>query len=126
MQVEADAQCLQHTPPNLVFERVIAKESQMGWPAARGDARPNRHAQTAEAPGSQAIQVGGPGRFQLRGPARFHRQPSQAINDQHDDLAVVSDLQFPHQLKVSHDLSFLSTWRQFFGIIAHLARFCTP
>ena len=49
-EFEADTCCLQGSTSNLVFQRVIAKKSQVTWTASRGDSRLDRNACTLNSP----------------------------------------------------------------------------
>ena len=86
LEVEVDAHRLQHSPPDIKLNRVIAKQSQVSRGAARSNAWTNRVGQSADSPGRQSVQVRFPGRLQLRLPGVRMGQSAQPVDNQQDNL----------------------------------------
>ena len=87
-QVKINAERFQHASPDLIVDRVIAKNGEMPGTAARGYPRPHRDGQPQDRLSGQRIQVGSAGRLQFCLPARLLRQPAQAVQNDHCDFRL--------------------------------------
>jgi hypothetical protein len=101
-QGELDADGLQHAAADLMFVGIVAEERQVRRPTAGGDARPDGLVQAADAARHQAIHVRRVGCLQGRRAAGLHRQPPQAVQDYHGDLARILDHQFAQTHQICH------------------------
>src|SRR5581483_9052321 len=99
LEVEVDAQRLEHAAPNGVAHRVVPEERQVPGPAARRHAGGDGHRHAADALLRQPVQAGDVRLLQLRASALV-RQTAQAVDDEEQDLRVAGDAQLAEQVEV--------------------------
>src|SRR5581483_9473557 len=99
LEVEVDAQRLEHAAPDGVAHRVVAEERQVPGPAARRHAGGDGHRHAADALLRQPVQARDVRLLQLRAPALV-RQTSQAVDDEEQDLRVAGEAQLAEQVEV--------------------------
>jgi hypothetical protein len=66
LQLQPQAERLNHAAPHFIFQRIITEQPQMPRPAARRDARGDRDHAPLRADRGPGVQVGRAGRFQRR------------------------------------------------------------
>ncbi len=83
---------LQDAAPELVSQRVVAEQPEVGRPGAGRDAHEHRVGHAAGAEAGDLVQVGFLRRFEL-GPA-VDRQAAEPVADEEDDLGIRRERQF--------------------------------
>jgi hypothetical protein len=103
LEVKTDAQRLQDPPADVVLQRVVAKQGQVGRTAARGDAGPHRHGQPQLGTACQGIEVGCDRRLQLGLAIKVAGESAEPIQHQVHDPGLGRDVQRFHQIEICHD-----------------------
>src|SRR6516164_3265032 len=85
-QVEFDAERLQHAPPDLIVERIVAEEPEMAGPAPRRDSRRNVADQPAGGFRRELGQIWKLRRLEFRASGLRAREPAEAVERDEDDL----------------------------------------
>ena len=115
------AQGLEDAPAELVLERIVAEEGQVGRPAARRDAHHDRIGDAADGAFRQRVEVRLAGRLELA-PA-VGGQAADPVHDQQDDLRIRLLAQLAGQVFPFHGRSLL---RKIGCILAHPPPLAAP
>ena len=99
LQVEVDAERLEHAAPDGVPLGVVAEEREVSGAAAGRHAVGDGHREAAEALLRQAVELRDVRLLQLRAPALV-RQAAEAVDDEKQDLGVVGDGQLAQQFEI--------------------------
>ena len=91
LQIEVDAERLEHPAADLVLDRIVAEQAEMARPAAGRDAGADRDRQAADIVPDQGIEIRGRGGLELGRAAGLDRQPAEAVGDREHDLAGVAE-----------------------------------
>lgn len=91
---KSDSRRLERPTANQIFDRVISEQPQMSRAAPRRDSWTDGNARPLHAELRQQIQIRLFCRFQFCFASRRHRQATQAVGHQHDDLGIALNVQF--------------------------------
>ena len=98
--LDPGAQGLEDAPAELVLERIVAEEGQVGRPAAGCDAHHDRIGEAADGALRQRVEVRLAGRFELA--LAVGGQAADPVHDQENDLRIGLLAQFSGQVFPFH------------------------
>ena len=90
-ELELDSQRFEHAAPDLILQRVVAKQTQVAGSTARRDAGRDVADQTAGRPGRQGVKVRQSRCFHLRAAGIRMRKTGETVEGHQDDLRRVGD-----------------------------------